>query len=280
MRQDFEHQISVPLAAADALTRAGGELAQRLDGFRTLPRAGNRIAFARRRWGREFALSAAGGVFGGALESLGGVGAVAGWGTEIEAVLWNSSERVLLTATDHPGGSTLHVSGRGGDQTRQIVAHVVGGLTTAAAPTTNGACVRCQAPSAELLWCSACGSILDQNRIDPALPSPITGAIRRYKQLMQSGSTATFFNVFTPTVTITYPEDGRTLTGAQLKCGLERQLPVLRDGTLTLNAIFADGDSYWVAWELQHPRATRTRFVEHVRLDEAGRISAAIVHYL
>jgi hypothetical protein len=279
MRADFNLQFNTSRSVGDAIAVIEREFNPSIvqhRGFKVLPRSGNRLAYARRRWGRELALAAAGGVVGGALENLGPVGDVAGWGTEGQTLLWNSSERIVFTVTAHSGGSTINVGGRADLPARQLVDHVVGGLK--AASRNRQVCARCQAPTDGALWCSSCCARLDARKIDPADGSQIMSTAGLYKEMCESGATDRFFDVFAFDVIAEYPDEGKTVSRAELEALLERTLPVLKGAEMLLEAAFGDGDSYWLAWHLKHPRSARPRFVEHVRLNAEGRVSAVSVY--
>ncbi|MGB0098426.1 MAG: nuclear transport factor 2 family protein [Solirubrobacteraceae bacterium] len=144
----------------------------------------------------------------------------------------------------------------------------------------NDSCVRCRRPVDGSLWCPACSAELNARKIDPVEPSQIMATVQRYKELFETGSMAKFFDVFASDVVAEYPQQRKSLSRAQLEVRLESIMPRVTGCEVTLDAAFADGDYYWLTWHLKHPKdGPSQRYVEHVRLNEDGRICEVSAHY-
>jgi len=278
MREDFNLQINSRLAKDDAIEFVERDFATKLlqlRGFKALPRAGSTVAFARRKWGSEIVTATVGGFVGGALEILGPVGSIAGWTTETQALFWNSSERIAFTITAHQGGTTIHVGGKATLDARMLVDQTVAALKgESSAPK---ACARCAIETDAALWCAKCAAELDRHKVDPLGASLIAHVARRYRDMVASGDIEGFVDVFAPDVVALYPASGTTLSRRQLEAALEKSLSLLRGCKITLNAIFEDGQSYWLAWNLEHPNNPQPRYIEHVRLDRKNRMQHVTV---
>jgi hypothetical protein len=227
-RANFNIQFSSREPAGDAVTLIEREFAPKVlafCGYRALPRSGNRLAYARKRTAREFALAAATGVAGGVLETFGPVGDVVGWGVEAKGLFYNASERIMFTVTANAGGSTINVHGRAELDVRRLVDQTAARLKASGGSRTT--CARCANPTTGALWCPKCIGDLDRNQVAADGPETICTVAEKSRQMWERGELSLFWDVFAADCVARYPDEDRTMSRIQLEALLEQRLPLL-----------------------------------------------------
>jgi hypothetical protein len=279
-RANFNIQFSSREPADEAVSLIEREFAPKIlafRGYRALPRGGNRLAYARKRTAREFALAAATGVAGGVLETFGPVGDFVGWGVEARGLFYNASERIMFTVTANAGGSTINVHGRAELDVRRLVDQVATRLKARVGSRTT--CARCANPTTGALWCSDCIGDLDLNQIAADGSEVICTVAENSRQMWETGDLSLFWDVFAADCVAQFPDEDRTMSRIQLEASMEQRLPLFTGCSLTLKEIFGDGPrTYWLAWILEHPRCERPRYAERVQLDGTGHVRQLVVH--